>query len=169
MPGNKKPRKARKVISTKDVVSMLLDGDEPLKGEERIAVLTSVHAAARSLARGDGLKGAWDSIVSALNISLVLCEGAGNKEIGLEAVYDAQNAMIAIAERFHRTDRLVFSGDELVAMNGGIHVFEELVETVSKRQYVRASEEMLKRIEKRQVVKIQRGQKAERFELRRAA
>jgi hypothetical protein len=34
---------------------------------------------------------------------------------------------------------------------------------------VRASEEMLKRIEKRQVVKIQRGQKAERFELRRAA
>lgn len=148
---------------------MLLDGDEPLKGEDRIAVLTSVHAAALSLSRGDGLKYAWDQVVSALNISLVLCEGAGNKEIGLEAIYDAQNAMIAIAERFHRTDRLVFSGEELVAMNGGIHVFEGLVDTVSKRQYVRASDEMIKRIEKRQVVKIQRGQKAERFELRRAA
>lgn len=148
---------------------MLFNGDAPLAGDERIKVLTSVHAAALSLVNGSGEKSAWDQIVCAMNIALILCETSGNREIGLNAIYDAQNALIEMAERFHHTGRLVFGIGGLPAVNGGIHVFDQLVDTVSRRQYVRASDECMRRLDAGKAVQIKRGKVTERFELKRAA
>jgi hypothetical protein len=162
-------RTVRKYVATKDVISTLFNGDLPLQGDERTNVLTSVHAAALSLARGDGQKDAWDKLVYAMNISIILCETAGNKEVGLQALYGAQNALIDCAERYNTTGRLVFGPGGLPALNGGIHVFEALVDTVTRRQYVRASDEVLRRLNAGKAVQIRRGRVTERFELRRAA
>jgi hypothetical protein len=162
-------RTARKYVPTKDVITTLFNGDLPLQGDERTKVLTTVHAAALSLARGDGEKSSWDALVSAMNIGLILCETAGNKEIGLQALYDAQNALIDAAERYNATGRLVFGPGGLPALNGGIHVFEQIVDTVTRRQYVRASDEVLRRLNAGKAVQIRRGRTTERFELRRAA
>ena len=162
-------RTVRKHVDRKDVISTLFNGDQPLQGAERTNVLTSVHAAALSLSRGDGMKSAWDSLVFAMNISIILCETAGNKEVGLQALYDAQNALIDAAERYNASGRLVFGPGGLPALNGGLHVFEQLVDTVTRRQYVRASDEVLRRLEAGKAVQIRRGKTTERFELRRAA
>jgi hypothetical protein len=169
MPSNKKPRKPRKVIEPKNHVMYLYDADAPMKGEERLEVLTSIHAAALALSRGEGTKDQWDTIVVGMNVAIVLCETAGNREIGLRALYDTQNAMIDVCERFQARGKFILTGAELAAMNGGIHVFEALVATVSRRQYVRACAEYTKRLNAGKAVQIRAGKPTERFALRQAA
>jgi hypothetical protein len=169
MPSSKKPRKPRKLREVKNHIMYLQNADEPMQGEERLEVLTSVHMAALSFSRGTATKAEWDTIVIGMNIAIVLSESAGNREIGLKALYDAQNAMIEVAERFHVRDSFVLTGDELRAMNGGIHVFEALVDTVSRRQYTRACAEYTKRLSAGKAVQIRKGKATERFELKRAA
>jgi hypothetical protein len=169
MPSNKKPRKPRKVIEPKNHVMYLYDADAPMKGEERLEVLTSAHMAALALSRGEGTKNDWDVIVIAMNVAIVLCESAGNREIGLKALYDTQNAMIDVCERFQARGNFVLTGAELAAMNGGIHVFEALVAAVSRRQYVRACAEYTKRLNAGKAVQIRKGRATERFALREAA
>jgi hypothetical protein len=170
MAGNKKPnRKPRKLIEPKDHVMYLFNADEPMQGEERLEVLTSVHMAALALSRGEGTKNEWDVIVIAMNVAIVLCETAGNREIGLKALYDTQNAMIDVCERYQGSGKFILTGDELAAMNGGIHVFEQLVDTVSRRQYTRACAEYTKRLDAGKAVQIRAGRATERFALRQAA
>jgi hypothetical protein len=169
MPTPKKPRKARKLVSRKDVVSTLFNADEPMQGEEKLEVLTSAHMAALALSRGTGTKNEWDTLVVTGNIAIVLCESAGNRNIGLEPLYAMQNAMIAVCERFQEIGRFVLTGDELQAMNAGIALFEQLVDTVSRRQYVRACAEYTRRLHAGKAVQIRRGQATERFALRQAA
>jgi hypothetical protein len=169
MPATKKPRKARKLVARKDVVTTLFNADEPMQGEERLEVLTSVHMAALALSRGTGTKDQWDTIVVTGNIAIVLCETAGNRNVGLEPLYAMQNAMIGVCERFQEIGRFVLTGDELQAVNGGIALFETLVDTVSRRQYVRACAEYTRRLHAGKAVQIKRGKPTERFALRHAA
>jgi hypothetical protein len=170
MPGNRRPR--RKYVSkvgTKDTVTTLFEGDEPLKGELKDKVLLTTHMAALALSKGNATQDDWGALVTACNVCLVLCENARNKHIGLQAVYDASNALISVQERFFAMGRRVSTGDELTAVNGGIHVFEELVETVSKRKYVWASDQIEKRMREGQVVGVAPMKKTTRYELRSAA
>lgn len=166
MPVSKKPRAKRKLhAGHKDTVSKLFDGDAPMTGDERIGVLTSVHAAAAALSRGDGEKGAWDTLVYCMNIAVILCETAGNKEVGLLPVYGAMNALITMRERHDKTGRIMFGVDELPALNAGIGIWESLVDSVSRRQYVRASEEVLVRLKRGRSVKVRESGQTERFAL----
>jgi hypothetical protein len=165
MAGNKKPRRARKPREVKNHVMHLYDADSPMQGEERIEVLTSVHMAALAFSRGAASKYEWDTIVIAMNVAIVLCESAGNREIGVQALYDTQNAMIDVCERFQVCGSYEMTGDELSAMNGGIHVFEQLVDTVSRRQYTRACAEYTKRLDAGKAVQIRNGKATQRFAL----
>lgn len=157
----------RRPVQT-DAVMFLMNGDEPLDQGLRTTILTTVHASAAGLAHGSCDKESWNVLVNALNIALVLAEDAGNNEIGLEVIYAAQNAMIAVAERYHRTQRLVFAGDELRDLNAGIALFENMVETVTKRQYTRAAAETVNRKNRGDVVRIKKDGQTKRFELRAA-
>lgn len=169
MAKNKRPRK-RYVprVGTKDCITTLFDGDEPLKGELKEKVLVTVHMAAQSLAKGEAIQDDWGALVTAMNVCLILCEKACNKEIGLQAVYDASNALISVQERFFAKGRRVATGEELTAINGGIHVFEELVETVTKRQYVWASDQIEKRMKEGRSIGVAPNVKTARYELRAA-
>jgi hypothetical protein len=170
MGQSKKPRKKyRPKAGRKDTVTTLFDGDEPLKGELKEKVLMTTHLCATRLAQGNGTQQDWGAIVTAMNLSMVLCERAKNQNVGLAAVYDANNALISVQERFFEIGRRVFKGDELVAMNGGLHVFDQLVETVSKRQYVWASDQVEQRMYDGFSIAIGPGQKKTRYELRSAA
>jgi hypothetical protein len=170
MSRSQKPRRPykRRPVQT-DAVMFLMNGDEPLDASLRTTILTTVHASAAGLAHGSCDKESWNVLVNALNIALVLAEDAGNNEIGLEVIYAAQNAMIAVAERYHRTQRLVFAGDELRDLNAGIALFENMVETVTKRQYTRAAAETVNRKNRGDVVRIKKDGQTKRFELREAA
>lgn len=169
MPSNRKPRKKYVPrVGTKDTITTLFDGDKPIQGELRDKVLLTVHIAAQNLAKGESVQDDWGALVTAMNISLILCERANNKHIGLNAVYDACNALINVQERFFEKGRRVATGDELTAINGGIHVFEEMVDTVSKRQYVWASDQIEKRMKEGMSMGVHPGKKTARYELRAA-
>ena len=170
MPSSKKPRKKYVPrVGTKDTITTLFDGDKPIQGELRDKVLLTVHLAAQRLAHGEAEQDDWGALVTASNLGLILCERANNKNIGLQAVYDACNALIAVQERFFEKGRRVATGDELTAINGGIHVFEEMVDTVSKRQYVWASDQIEKRMKEGLSMGVAPGKKTARYELRGAA
>ena len=170
MPSSKKPRKKYvPKYGTKDTITTLFDGDKPLQGELRDKVLLTTHLAAQRLSRGEAEQDDWGALVTAMNVCLILCEKAGNKHIGLQAVYDACNALIEVQERFFLRDSRTCKGKELTAINGGIHVFEELVDTVSKRQYVWASDQIEQRMREGRSVGVAPGVKTERYELRSAA
>ncbi|SAL25969.1 hypothetical protein AWB66_01500 [Caballeronia telluris] len=169
MPANRKTRKPYIARSKrKDITSFLFEGNAPLDNSTRTAILTAVHAAALSISRGENVKSAWHTVVNALNIAQILCEEAGNGKVGLEVVYAAQNAMIDAAERFHATGRLVFGAGGLPAMNSGIDLFEQLIETVTKLQYTRAAGESVRRNESGKVVMVRNSGGTKRFELRAA-
>jgi hypothetical protein len=103
MPASRKPRrKYVPKVGTKDTITTLFEGDEPLKGELKEKVLLTVHMAALALSKGEATQDDWGALVTACNVCLVLCEQAKNKHIGLHAVYDASNALISIQERFLR-------------------------------------------------------------------
>jgi hypothetical protein len=166
MSRNKKPRKAYVPRSNrKDIISFLFEGHEPLDASTRTSILTAVHAAALALSQGTSEKSAWHTLTNALNIAQILCEEAGNNEIGLNVIFAAQNAMIEAAENFHKSARLVFGERDLMAVNAGIDLFEQLVETVTKLQYTRAAGESVRRAESKQVVMVRRGKVTKRFEL----
>lgn len=173
MSRNKKPRKPYVARSKrKDIISFIFNGNEPLEVSMRTPILTAVHAAAFSLSRGTNDKSAWHTVTNALNIAQILCEEAGNREIGLEVIYAAQNAMIEAAENFNERGHLAFgrNGENgLCAMNTGIELFERLLETVTKLQYTRAAGESVRRSESKQVVMVRRGKVTKRFQLAEAA
>lgn len=170
MAGNKKPRK-RYVpkVGTKDTVTTLFEGDEPLKGELKEKVLMTVHLCALSMSKGEATQEDWGALADTMNISLILCERAGNKEIGLRAIYDACNALISVQERFFEVGSRECTDEELEAVNGGIHVFEAIVETVTKRQYVWASDQIERRMKEGKSLGVCPGVKTKRYELRDAA
>jgi hypothetical protein len=169
MPTPKKPRKARKLVSRKDVVSTLFNADEPMQEKERNEVLTQVHMAALALSRGFGAAAQWDELIVAFNIAVNVCAMANNSHIGLSAVNEARNALINMRERSYEIGRFVFIGDELATVNGGIHVFEMIVATVSRRQYVQACAKYTSDLKAGKAMRVKQGQPNKRFEIRQAA
>ena len=141
----------------RDIVDLLFDADQPLADHKRVSLLMAVHGSAQALIRGNAPRIVWHDITNALNIAQILCEGAGNSEVGLEVIFDAQNAMIAVGERCHAVGRLGASGDEIRAINNGIALYEQLLETVTKRQYTNAINEGIRRLKAGDVVKLQRA------------
>jgi hypothetical protein len=156
-------RTNRKYVETKNVISSLFNANEPMPERERIEVLTQIHSAAIALSRGYGTSAHWDELVIGFNIAVNVCAMATNAHIGLSAVNGARNALINVRERAHEVGRYGFTGDELIAVNGGIHVYEQIVSTVSRRQYVAACAKYTRELNTGQAMKIKQGQKTKRF------
>lgn len=160
----RKPR-----LVKKNIVSDLFNADEPMPEHDRVAVLTELHSAVFALSRGFGEAHHWDTLIIGLNIAVNVCAMANNAHIGLNAVNEARNALISVRERAHDLGRFVFKGDELGAVNGGIHVYEQIIETVGRRQYVQACKKFTRETDAGKARKIMAGQANKRFEMKAAA
>jgi hypothetical protein len=157
------------VYVQKDFVTSLFNADDPMPEHERVETLTGLHAAALALSRGFGDAHHWDTLIIGLNIAVNVCAMAKNGHIGLNAVNEARNALISVRERAHDLGRYVFTGDELSAVNGGIHVYEQIIETVGRRQYVRACKMYTRDANAGKTRKILPGQETKRFNMTAAA
>ena len=160
-------RSARKPRLVKyNIVSNLFNADDPMPEHDRVAVLTELHSAVFALSRGYGEAHHWDTLIIGLNIAVNCCAMAGNAHIGLNAVNEARNALIAVRERAYDLGRFVFTGDELAAVNGGIHVYEQIIETVGRRQYVAACKKYSRDVDAGKAMKIKAGQDNKRFKMK---
>lgn len=160
-PKKKRDKKYQPREARRDIAVLLFEGDQPLPAHQRASILMAVHGSVAAMAKGDGKPEDWHTIVNALNTAQLLCEDAGNKEIGLEVVYAAQNAMISVAERRKNPDgpgygRFGFGVGELPDLNEGMRLYELLLESVTKRQYTRALQEGIRRLDAGDVVEVQR-------------
>lgn len=159
-------RTHRKVYAErKEFITSLFNADEPMPESERVETLTSLHAAALALSRGFGDAHHWDTLIVAFNIAVNVCAMAKNGHIGLNPVNEARNALISVRERAHEIGRYVFRGEELSAVNGGIHVYEQIIQTVGRRQYVRACKIYTRDADAGKTRKIVAGQGTKRFNM----
>jgi hypothetical protein len=133
---------------------------------DRVAVLTELHSAVFALSRGFGDAHHWDTLIVGMNIAVNVCAMAQNAHIGLNAVNEARNALISVRERAHDMGRFVFTGDELGAVNGGVHVYEQIIETVGRRQYVAACKRYTRDVDAGKAMKIKAGQENRRFKMK---
>ena len=160
----KTARKPRLVKN--NIVSNLFNADDPMPEHDRVAVLTELHSAVFALSRGFGEAHHWDTVIIGMNIAVNVCAMATNAHLGLNAVNEARNALISVRERAHEIGRYVFTGDELGAVNGGIHVYEQIIETVGRRQYVAACKKFTREMDSGKAMKIKQGQHNKRFKMK---
>lgn len=149
-----KPYRPREVRL--NIMATLFEGDQPLPDDQRTTILLAARGSVAALVRGTATKDDWHTIVNALNTSQVLCESAGNRHIGLAVIHAAQNAMIEVGERCKRTGKLGISGDGLRPLNDVIELYEQLLETVTKRQHAAAIHEADRRIRDGNVVRLKK-------------
>ncbi|WP_042886313.1 hypothetical protein [Cupriavidus necator] len=107
-----------------NIAALLFDSDKPLQQSDRESILGAAHWSVQALARGEATKDDWHTIVNALNCSQVLCEKAGNREVGLAVIYAAQNAMINIGERCKALRALRLGVGDLPRLNEAMSLYE---------------------------------------------
>lgn len=139
-----------------NVAALLFDSDQPLSQSDRESILGAAHWSVQALARGQATRDDWHTIVNAMNTSQVLCEKAGNREVGLAVVYAAQNAMINVGERCKALGALRLGVGDLPKINEALALYEELLATVTKRQHAAAIFEADRRIRSGNVVRLKK-------------
>lgn len=139
-----------------NIAALLFDSDQPLGQSDRESILGAAHWSVQALARGQATKDDWHTIVNALNCSQVLCETAGNRDVGLAVIYAAQNAMINVGERCKTLGVMRLGAGDLPKLNEAMALYEALLETVTKRQHATAIYEADRRIRSGNVVRMKR-------------
>lgn len=139
-----------------NIAALLFESDQPLSQSDRATILGAAHWAVQALARGAATRDDWHTIVNALNASQVLCEKAGNREVGLAVVYAAQNAMINVGERCKALGALRLGVGDLPKINEAMALYEDLLATVTKRQHAAALIEADRRIRAGNVVRLKK-------------
>lgn len=103
------------------------------------------HGAMARVAMGHGTRDDWDLLVGAINMGNVMCEmGIGNEF--REAMIAGRDALCEMGKRAMKTERFVFTGDELAAMNEALACHDAQLENIRAIDVDRASDEVIKRI-----------------------
>lgn len=104
----------------------------------------SNHTAMSNMARGVGDAHDWDRLNGAINMALVMC-GQG---VGLEyrdVLLAARDAMLTCVRRAKATQRFLFTGDELRAMNEALDAHDLQITCVRAIDIDRAAAEVIRR------------------------
>lgn len=111
-----------------------------------LQTLNVVNAQAiAAMAQGRGTRADWDRIVGAMNMANVMCEqGIGNEFRSKTIAW--RDALMECGKRAMRSDRFIFTGDELRAVNEGMACHVAQLENVRSIDVDRASDEVLRRI-----------------------
>ncbi|MEJ7804313.1 MAG: hypothetical protein WKG03_00105 [Telluria sp.] len=125
---------------------------QPVGDEQREDLSFEYRSALVALMAGNGGVSDWDTVTSALNTGLVLCErGFGNEYEA--AMVKALDQVFAVRLHHDRTGAWVFSAEAIDAINEGIDVHDAQLEHAMQADVLSALAEVAKRIESQQVYK----------------
>lgn len=111
---------------------------------QRLLVVNSL--ALQAIVQGRGTRDDWDKLVGAVNIGNVMCEmGIGNEF--REAMIAGRDALCEVGKRYMRSERFVFTGDELKAVNEAMACHTAQLENVRAVDVDRAAAEVIRRIQ----------------------
>jgi len=112
------------------------------------STLIKNHQAMAAIAQGRGDPEAWNRVNGAINMALVFCEqGIGNEYV--EEFKDARDVMLACVLRAKKTQRYLFTGDELQTMNAAMSSHDAQVTCCRYIDVARAAEEVCRRLSHR--------------------
>lgn len=110
--------------------------------------LLANHTAMANMARGVGDAHDWDRLNGAINMALVMTEQGIGAEYRDE-FKAASQAMLACVRRALKTDRYVFTGDELKAMNTALDSHDAQMTCIRAIDVDRAAAEVMRRLQHR--------------------
>lgn len=105
----------------------------------------SIHVAMSNIVRGVGEPFDWDDVNQAISMALVMSEqGIGANYV--EEFKRGRDALIYCVERYKRTGKFGFTGDELKALNEAISCHEAQMTCVRGIDVDRAANEVCRRL-----------------------
>lgn len=107
--------------------------------------LLANHTALSNMARGVGDAYDWDRLNGAINMALVMCEQGIGAEYRDQFI-DAREAMLSCVRRAHKTERYLFTGDELRAMNEAMGSHDAQMTCIRAIDVDRAAAEVVRRL-----------------------
>lgn len=126
-----------------------------LERSQQVDLTLGVRAAVLALARGAGASHHLDTLASAVNVALVLCErGAGREfEAGIIA---AQAALVRTIERGRLTGRWGFDAPALAAVERALDLYEAQLAVVPCIEARDAVREVTRRVQQGHVFEVVR-------------
>lgn len=123
----KKPRNKKyqpKYVSI-NPMSTFLGGMSGEHADHLVKLNLLNHGALASIVRGSGTRDDWDRLVGAINMANILCE---------------------CGKRIVKTGRVLFTGDELRAVNAGMAAHDAQLENVRAIDIDQAAAEVIRRV-----------------------
>jgi hypothetical protein len=106
------------------------------------------HAAMAAMVEGRAGRTEWDMLVGAVNMGNVMCDMRIGDEFR-NLMLAGRDALCEVGKRAHKTDRFLFKGDKLQAMNLAMEVHDAQLENIRAIDVERASDEVIRRIRNR--------------------
>jgi len=109
------------------------------------STLLTNHTAMSNMARGVGDEHDWDRLNGAINMALVMTEQGIGPEYRDE-FKAASQAMLACVRRALKTNRYLFTGEELQAMNTALSSHDAQMTCIRSIDVERAANEVMRRL-----------------------
>lgn len=103
------------------------------------------HGALASIMQGYGTRDDWDRLVGAINMGNILCERGIGDEYRQDMIA-ARDALCECGKRIVKTGRVLFTGDELRAINAGMAAHDAQLENVRAIDIDQAAAEVIRRV-----------------------
>lgn len=124
----------------RDTVNFVLNGMKPIDTftSEAITLRARNHSAMVDAVQGQANKSTVDILIAALNVTEALAVTAKLGGDWREEIHAAQDALLSMARRGVKTDRFVFTGPELTAMNLAMELHDEQLSNCTVAQLEKA-------------------------------
>lgn len=103
------------------------------------------HGALVNICHGSGTRDDWDRLVGAINMGNILCERGIGDEYRQDMIA-ARDALCECGKRIVKTGRVLFTGDELRAINAGMAAHDAQLENVRAIDIDQAAAEVIRRV-----------------------
>ena len=118
-------------------------------------IVNLIRIAYQRMREGNGTDEDFDRLAAALNVSLMRAEKIGQPVV--DGINAGLHALMAADRRNGEHGKYGFSGEDILAMNAAVDLYEDLVRKSSPRQMQEALNEAAKRMRRGEVIQVEAG------------
>lgn len=126
---------------------------QQLDDSQQVDLTLAVRVAAQAMRSGAGMECHVDTLASAVNVALILCERGAGKEYE-PAIIAAQTALMRTIERGKRTGRWGFDGPALAEVDTALAIYEAQLAAVPRIAARDAVREVTRRLNQGHVFEV---------------